>query len=145
MKTDVFHPRKIPFVYISPPVCDFIFSASSETEIFLNDRTQRGLISGLTISFVNGVYRLQWDTFPGALCYSVYKLVDELDPNSGYVLVSECVTDTFFDTTDPGVYAVTPIDPEGEGGYSDPVPTPNLPPGGGGGPPCAVVAMQHAE
>lgn len=129
MRVDVFHPRKIPFVYVSPPVCDYIFSASSSTEIFLNTRSPAGAITGFSITFVDGIYRLSWDTYPGALCYTVYKLVDELDPFSNYVAVVECVTDNFYDTTDPGAYQVVPITPEGE----EPIPeTPAVPtpPGG---------------
>lgn len=114
MRVDVFHPRKIPFVYVSPPFCEFIFSASGEVDIFLNTRNRRGLITGYTMNFIDGVYRLSWDTFPGALCYSVYKLVDELDPYSNYVLVAECITDNFIDLTDPGAYVVTAVDVDGE-------------------------------
>lgn len=131
MDVDVIKAKQIPFKYVSPPFCEFIFSASSATDIFLNTRVRGGSITGFTITFVDGVYQLRWDTFPGALCYSVYKLVDELDPYSGYVLVVECITDNFVDLTDPGAYVVVPVTPDGEGNFPDnPVPTPTPPPTG---------------
>lgn len=141
MKQDVFHARKVPFEYISPAVCDFIFSASGKTEIFLTNKAATGII-GLTHSYDGNTIRLQWDTYPGALCYSVYKLVDELDPYSTWRLIAECITDNFLDVTDPGAYAVTPVTPEGEGTIPDPyiVPPPTPGPGAcsGNQPPVGI-------
>lgn len=146
MDVDTLKARQIPFHYTSPPVCDFIFSASGETEIFLRDRSTGGSITGLTITWNGEYYRLQWDTYPGALCYTVYKLVDELDPFSTYRVVAECITDNFYDTTDPGTYVVTPITPDGEGEIPPEggTPTPPVDPCIGNQPPTGTGKDEYA-
>lgn len=128
MNVDVIKAKQIPFLYVSPAVCDFIFSASGSTSLFLSRSPSAFGYINLIISEQGDGYRLQWDTYPGALCYSVYKLVDELDPFSGYRLIAECITDNFLDVTDPGAYSVTPVTPDGEGDIPSPVPTPSEPP-----------------
>ena len=81
----------------------------------------RGRPTGLRIEGAVGGVRLTWDSYPGALCYSVYKAVDELDPYGAYIVVAECTENT--DIVLPfagGCFVVTAITAEGESDYSDP-------------------------
>ena len=81
----------------------------------------RGRPTGLVVEGVLTGVRLTWDSYPGALCYSVYKAVDELDPYGAYIVVAECTENT--DIVLPftgGCFVVTAITSEGESDYSDP-------------------------
>lgn len=108
--------------YVSPGVCEASFSGSG-TPLIILDALARGLgPTGLVLGGSGG-FQLSWNNYPGALCFSVYKAVDELDPFGPYVLIAECITDNFIDLDSfgPGVYRVTAITEEGESDPSDPI------------------------
>lgn len=79
-----------------------------------------GRVTGLVIEGVLSGVHLTWDSYPGALCYSIYKAVDELDPYGAYTVVAECTENTDIILGFPeGTFRVTAITNEGETDYSD--------------------------
>jgi hypothetical protein len=98
------------------------FSNSAGPEIVLEPLNELLAPSGFVISG-EGRFHLSWNSYPGALCYSVYKAVDELDPFGNYKIVAECITDNFIDldTFGPGPYRVSAITLDGETELSDPL------------------------
>lgn len=119
---DTLFLRRPKLEYISPPVCEFDFSSSGSPIIVLEDINKRRAPSGLVLGGV-GNFRLSWDTYPGALCFSVYKAIDELDPFGDYELIAECISDNFIDLDDfgPGHYRVSAITLDGESDLSPPI------------------------
>jgi hypothetical protein len=95
-----------------------MFSGSGEVIISLQPISE-DKVAGLLWTWLGDFGRLSWGAYPGALCYSIYKLVDEEDPFSEYVIVAECVTDLFLSNLVPGTYIVTAITPNGETVPSD--------------------------
>jgi len=113
--------RRPKIEYVSPPVCDFLFSSSGGPVIVLNDISKRRGPSGLILSG-EGNFRLSWNTYPGALCYNIYRLED-----GEYVIFAECQEATFIDLP-PGTYIVTAITKDGETDPSDPIVVSGTPP-----------------
>lgn len=115
---DILWLRRPSLNYVCPGVCEAAFSGSGFPIIFLDAFVRLLGPSGLVLGGTGG-FMLSWNNYPGALCFSVYKAVDELQPFGEYVLIAECITDNFIDlnTFGPGTYRVTAITPEGE---SDP-------------------------
>lgn len=115
--------------YVSPAICENIFSGSSNPVIILSN-TQRGKVTGIVLGGFSG-FRLSWNAFPGAICYSIYHIAAGTDVA---VLLAECVQDGYElpnPGPGPGNLVLTPITPDdGEGEPSDPIPYPT--PGGGG-------------
>lgn len=114
---------RIPVIeYVSPAICDSIFSSSSGPIIVLSNLSKLQAPTGLVLGDEsNGFRRLSWNRYPGALCYSVYKLVDELGPFGPYQLIAECITDNFIDLDEPGTYKITVITRDGETDFSPPI------------------------
>lgn len=112
--------RRPSIDYISPAICEAAFSSSSGPTIVLNDITGLTSITGLVLGTPGHPHRLAWNRYPGVLCYSVYKLVDELDPNGDYQLIAECISDNFYDPDEPGTYKITAITPDGETPFGEP-------------------------
>lgn len=127
---DILFLRRPSLRYVSPGVCEASFSGSSFPVIILDALANLLGPTGLTLGGVGG-FLLSWNNYPGALCFSVYKAVDELDPFGAYVLIAECINDNFIDLESfgPGTYRVTAITPEGESPPSEPI----VVTGGGGG------------
>ena len=117
MDVDVIKAKQIPFKYVSPPVCDFIFSATGESEIFLNLRTPAAKVVGLTATDTT----LSWDSYEGALCYTVYKFDQDAGPAGGYLIVAECIADTEYVVEETGEFSVTAVTINGETDFSDKV------------------------
>lgn len=137
---DVLLLRRPKWDYVSPAVCDVDFSSSSSPVIVLEDISKLRAPSGLILGGAGG-FRLSWNAYPTALCFSIYKAVDCDNPNGDYEILAECVQDTFYDLPD-GVecyYRVTAITPDGE---SDPSDTVHTSGSGGGCPPIAWWAME---
>lgn len=108
--------------YVSPPICEVEFSSSAFPTIILNPHARKLGPTGFEFFVQDGRIFLRWNNYPGAICFSIYKAVDELDPFGDYVLVAECVQSPFdIDSFGPGVYRVTAITLEGETGFSDPI------------------------
>lgn len=113
--------RRPSIDYVSPAICEAAFSSSSGPVIVLNAFDRLPSISGIVFGSTGHPHRLAWNRYPGALCYSVYKLVDELDPNGAYQLIAECISDEFIDLDEGGTYKITAITPDGETPFGAPV------------------------
>jgi hypothetical protein len=126
-------PRRLRIQYTSPPICEGDFSATGSSVISLQDLFAPLGPTGLVMEPYFGNYILRWNRIPGALCYSIYRLADELNPFSPYVLVAECVNDNSYQV-EAGCYCITAITPEGETECSnqfctpEEAPLPPLPP-----------------
>jgi hypothetical protein len=107
--------------YISPPICEALFSSSGGPVIVLNPLTPQSFPTGLILGGV-GNFTLSWDAYPGALCYSIYK-ADTANPFGSYTIVAECIPNPPIDLTPfgPGHYRVSAITPNGETPLSDPI------------------------
>lgn len=138
---DILYLRRPDIRYVSPPVCEIIFSGSSSPIIILSN-FQRGKVTGLVLGGFSG-FRLSWNVFPGAICYNIYRI----GSNDVAVLLAECVQPGY-ELPNPGPgdgpVVVTPITPDdGEGEPSDPIPYPT--PGGGGGTSTLTVEAVCAQ
>lgn len=118
--------RKLLIDYEAPPICEGDFTSTGASMISLLPIIREVGPTGLVMEWTGSYYRLRWNTVFGALCYSIYRLSDELNPFSEYILVAECVNDTSFDldVLGSGTYAVTAITPNGETELSSSIPTP---------------------
>lgn len=115
---DVLFLRKPKIDYISPPVCEVIFSAATGFGITLNPLLPLVFPTGLLLGGVGG-FLLRWDVYPGALCYSVYRSDTEF---GDYTIVAECIPDNGISLAafGPGFYSVTAITLDGETPLSGP-------------------------
>lgn len=143
---DTVYARRPALTYVSPAICEAVFSSSSFPSLILDavDPRNRNKVTGLVVTYTGGGdYLINFNNYPGALCYSVYKLNDATDPFSGYVLIAECISDQPFNPDDwvfpkppPGTsvcYAFTVITADGESDFSDLIcvftpPDPDVPP-----------------
>lgn len=173
---DVLHVRRPRLTYVSPAVCENRVDNSSGFQfpvLLLGELASSAKVQGIFISFEGGAnFTLKWGTIPGAICYTVYRLQDVLDPFGAYSVIAECITDDEIIITDqpPGTgncYIITALLPSGIiTQVSDPIcidippneppkicyPTPQVPcgppidwpPTGGGGPSgqCAIIIWQ---
>lgn len=122
---EIIYNRQMALHYTAPPVCEVIFSGSSNPVIILSENPL-GQITGLVLEGT-GFFRLRWNIFPGAICYNVYFI----GGGNVAVLLAECISDPFYDIppgTGPGEVIVTGITTQGETPPSDP----EILPGGGG-------------
>lgn len=106
-------PRRLRLDYVSPGICEGDFSSTGLQQLSLLPLFVSNGPTGLIMEPYFGKYRLQWNHLPGALCYSIYRLADPLNPFSPFILVAECIPGNFY-IADDGVYCVTAITPEGE-------------------------------
>jgi len=121
--TEILFARRPIFKYQAPAICEVNFSTSTFPVIILNPIEPLASPTGLELGGGGtSRFHLSWNRYPGALCYNVYKAVDELDPFGAYSLIAECITDNFIDLDDfgPGCYRITSVTPEGESPFSDP-------------------------
>lgn len=118
---DVLFLRRPRLDYISPPVCEALFSSSGGPVIVLNPLTPQAFPTGLILGGI-GSFFLNWDAYPGALCYSVYK-ADTSNPFGSYTIVAECIPNPPFDISGfgGGCFRVSAITPDGETPLSLPV------------------------
>src|SRR5712664_1708839 len=113
--------RRPVLEYVAPPVCEFIFSGSGRPIIILEPLghlfAPTGLILGGEGSFV-----LSWNSYPGALCYTVYKAIDSLDPFGAYRIIAECINNATIDLSGfgDGYYRVSAITLDGESDLTAP-------------------------
>lgn len=126
MKTviDTLFLRRPKIDYLSPPVCEAVFSGSSSPIIILPDIPHGTGPTGLVLGG-RGHAVLSWNAYPGALCYNVYSQVNVdfnlacsdqvVEANTGqFVLVQECYNGTSLTLTAPGCYRISAITPDGE-------------------------------
>jgi hypothetical protein len=120
---EVLYLRRPSIDYISPPVCEFDFSASGGPVIVLDALGALAAPTGLILSGI-GNFHLSWNRYPGALCYTVYRAVDPANPFGEYVIVAECIEDPEYDidpNDPPTCYRVSAITENGETLLSDPI------------------------
>lgn len=119
---ELLYLRRPSIDYISPPVCEVTFSASGVV-IVLDPISPQNFPTGLVLGGI-GNFRLSWNSYPGALCYSVYKATDSNNPEmSTYTIVLECIQDNSADLQPfgPGCYRVSAITLDGETPLSNPI------------------------
>lgn len=125
---DILYLRRPVLNYLSPPICEVIFSGSSNPVIILSEPLI-GRVTGVAIGGF-GAFQLTWNAFPGALCYNVYFIGGD----NLAVILAQCIPCCgpyeLPQDLGPGFVVITPVTLEGEGPPSDPVPLPT--PGGGG-------------
>lgn len=126
--------RKVPLIYTAPAVCEFDFSGTGEPTIYLAPITRVGAPTGLVFGGVGG-FTLTWNVVPGAICYSIYRSINEDDPYGPYALVAECLQDYQYDVPEDDFhyYRVEAITEDGVTDLSDPIrssgtPSPPVPP-----------------
>lgn len=129
---DFLYLRRPPLNYVCPPICEVLFSASGFPIIVL-DPFSRRKVTGLVVGGV-GNFRLSWNRFPGAICYTVYKALDANDPFGPYMIIAECIDGNGngggpcapdfacvdLEVFGSGCYRISAITPEGESELSDP-------------------------
>jgi hypothetical protein len=120
---DILHTRRPVLNYVSPAICDAIFSSSSFPTLVLEAIPKKPGITGARAFYAEGGFRLQWNVYPGAICYTVYKVNDATDPFGEYSIIAECISDPQYDPAlwelpfnpdDPACYLVSVLTAEGE-------------------------------
>lgn len=112
---DILHVRQPRLNYVSPAVCENRVDNSSGFSypvLLLGELATAPKVQGIFVNFLGqGRFNLNWGTVPGAICYTVYKLLDTLDPFGEYMVIAECITDPALVITDtnPGCYVVTAL------------------------------------
>lgn len=130
---DPLYLRRPKLNYISPAVCEGIFSGTGSPIIILDD-ISRGLgPTGLVIGG-RGQFRLSWNVYPGALCYNVYSLVltetqlsfpctdvQAISQTGTYQILFECLVSPTVILPQAGCYRISAITGDGETDLSDPI------------------------
>lgn len=110
--------------YISPPVCEILFS-STGVIIGLDPFVTR-VVTGLALGGGGDGGSLIWDTEPDDVCFNVYK---ESAVPGVYDLILECVPGPDIPVPDPpGCYKVSAVTPSGETDLSAPLCIAGVPP-----------------
>ena len=122
---DVIFLRRPTLNYVAPPVCENLFSSTGFPVIVLNPVPHHGAPTVRIIVTDEG-FQLDWDPYPGAICYNVYKALDRAFPDGAYELLEECIPGTNI-PVDPGCYKVSAITLDGESDLSLPACTPGVP------------------
>lgn len=119
---DVLFLRKPQIEYVSPPVCEAIFSGSSTVTIILDPLPHLFAPTGPVLGGFGGSRRwLTWNSYPGQICYNVYFEADPNNPNSPYNLISECVPNNSIVVCSAGFFEISAITPAGESARTSPV------------------------
>lgn len=126
--------RRPKLDYLSPGICEAIFSGTGSPIIVLPEFGRLTRPTGLILSGTGAFVRLTWNAYPGALCYNVYTAVlttdtltescSRLSSTSGtleYRLMFECLHSPEFVFPRYGCYRVTAITADGETDLSDPI------------------------
>lgn len=123
LSLEVLHARRPTLNYVSPAICEAIFSGSSFATLVLDSLSHLSGITGLRFEFnpLTGRFRLFWDIYPGALCYNVYQADDFNNPAGNYTLVATCIPNPVYELPagDPACFLVTAITPVGETPFSE--------------------------
>ena len=101
--------RRFPIEYVAPPVCEGEFSSTSSPFISLLPILKES-IETFEATFQDGTFTFRWDHVDGALCYSVWRLME----TDEWEIVAECINTVEWETNVVGCYRVTVISEEGE-------------------------------
>lgn len=132
LSIEVLHARRPTLNYVSPAICEAAFSGSS-TSLVLDTSSGLGPITGLDVEYLadQGLFRVFWDPYPGALCYNVYRANNPNEPGGAFTLLLSCHPTPYFFTPDcPECFLVTAVTLLGETPFAGPVCT-VCPPGSG--------------
>lgn len=116
--------RRPKIDYLSPGICEAIFSSTGSPIIILPDFARHRGPTGLVITGPRGHRRLTWDVYPNAICYNVYMAdcVEGVDPLLlPYHLIADCISVNFLDLDGEGCYRVSAVLMDGESDLSDPI------------------------
>jgi len=109
---DTLYLRKPRIEYVSPPICDAIFSSSGGPVIILPDIERlKGPTGGRAGG--RGKRYFSFDRYPGQICWSIYVAVDPGNPQSPYNLISECIPDGSIALCSEGYYEISAINGQG--------------------------------
>lgn len=136
---DTLFLRRPKLDYLSPAICEAIFSSTGFPTIILNEIGKTPGPTGLVMGGTGG-RRFSWNNYPGALCYNVYTAV--IEPTTiteceqlaaasltiTYQLLFECHVEPFVIVPHEGCYRISAITPDGESDLSDPICTCNFTP-----------------
>lgn len=115
MTLDILQLRRPKIDYVSPPVCEAVFSGTGTPVIVLEPFDGLPKITGFILTFDGTNYKLTWSVYPGAVCYNIYVSDDGIT----FTLAVECTTDLEYVFPPGKTVRVSPITPEGEGPLSD--------------------------
>ncbi len=126
---EVLYARRPKLNYVSPAVCEAVFSSTSFGELVLEALPTKPAITGSIWGWTpEGGFELTWNNYPGALCYSVYRLNDANDPLGDYTLIAECISDPKYKPYEwevlpynGGCYLITAVTAEGETPIGEPI------------------------
>jgi hypothetical protein len=118
---DVMAMRIVPLRYSAPPICLYAFSSTGSQTVVLAPLEFKSGPTGLSVNRIGGGLHLSWGSYPGVICYTVYKLEDPNNPLSPYVVVAQCIEDTTITIPETGceTYIVTALTPDGESQSSE--------------------------
>lgn len=126
--------RRPKLNYISPAVCEAIFSGTGSPIIVLDDISKLPGPTGLVWGG-RGQFRLSWNRYPGALCYNVYTAIltetqlsfpctdlqETVQGDITFAILEECLINPFVVVSQPGCYRISAITGDGESDLSDPI------------------------
>jgi hypothetical protein len=100
---DVLHARQPKLDYISPAVCEYIFSGSGFSSLLLDENWNDDPISNATIIVygAGGDHQLTWNPVDGAVCYTIYAADDPNNPLGTYHVVEDCWPGTTYNPPPP--------------------------------------------
>jgi hypothetical protein len=118
---EVLYLRRPRLNYVSPPVCEAIFSSSASPVIILEPLDKLLSPTGIRVGGIGHSF-FSWRASHGQVCYSIYVAVDPLNPDSPYNLFQECVPPNVVAICSPGYYKISTVDTHGvESALSSPV------------------------
>lgn len=91
---NILHTRQPKLEYISPAVCESVFTGTGFSSVLLDDAWNQPPFSDATMLFFGdaGDYVLTWDNVPDAICYTILRADDPNNPYGTYTVVEECWT-----------------------------------------------------
>lgn len=117
---DILSLRRPEFLYVSPAVCEAIFSGTSHPVIVLEPFGPQPGPTGLVRGGVGKVF-LTWRNYPGAVCFSFYVASEPDNPNSPYNLISECMPANSVGVCTNAFFKISAVTTSGETPLSDPI------------------------
>jgi len=131
MNYDILFLRRPALNYVSPPICEVIFSGTGGPVIFTGDIFIRESVLNVAFGPADGGFpTITWSPVPDALCYTIYYSESE---SGSFTILEECIPadgcspEPCFVLPKSGCYRISAITPEGETELSDPICTTTTP------------------